>query len=169
MIKRKKVFFSSKRSQEEGLGLGGSHTIEMIIAVLGLTLLLIFVVPVIMSFLNSPSQEKQQADATVDLIKADIENLADGQSKIFLINSPKDWYLQSFSKGLVPSSCSLGKDCLCICKKSGINSCNIKKESGCTSISSYNVMVNPLAITIKQYMRINITRIKNEISISNIK
>jgi hypothetical protein len=164
----KMSWLKCKRSQEEGLGLGGSHTIEMIIAVLGLTLLLLFVVPLLISFFNAPSREKQQADATVDLIKADIETMSDGESRIFLINSPENWYLNSFPKEFVPPTCSLGQYCLCICeeKPADLNACSIKKKSGCTSISTYGVIVNPMQI--KQYMQINITRIKNEIRILKI-
>jgi len=159
----------SKRSQEEGLGMMGSHTIETIIAVLSI-LILIFVGVAVYGLFKGSTMKKDQAIATADLLKAEIEALADGTQKNFTATSPQEWYVMVYNAGTdIPATCFLGPSCLCICDDDSLKSCNNLKTGACVPILEKKISISGNPIEIGTYTKLNLQQVNKEVTITFVK
>ena len=88
------------------------ETLKIVIAVIGLTILIYFLVAL---FYSNIGQEKQrQAASTVEGISDVISVLDLGQREVYLLQ-PKGWTMFSFvGEETKPNSC-FGENCICIC------------------------------------------------------
>jgi LAS superfamily LD-carboxypeptidase LdcB len=94
--------------------------------------------------------EKLQAEATLNNLNNFLSDLTEGSSGIFLVYSPKDYYLASYPKGSnSPSEC-YQKNCVCICSK---DDCSDTEERTCKEISktaefkTMKIKVNSLKVS----------------------
>ena len=94
------------------------ETLKIVIAVIGLTILIYFLVTL---FYSNIGQEKQrQAASTIEGISDVISVLDLGQREVYLLQ-PKGWTMFSFVGEIKkPNSC-FGEDCICICDEVNVD------------------------------------------------
>jgi len=156
------------RKNKKGTELLGEHTVELIISAFCIVIL-IFLGVAIYSFLTKQTAEQQQAVATLELLKAQIEGLKNtGETATFTASNPLGWYLVSFSSA-VPNGCLMGKGCLCICKSIGPNGlgvfegCDDKKAAACTILQNTKITSRPLQIAL--YTKFNLKKLVDTVEI----
>lgn len=93
------------------------ENLKIVIAVISISFLIYFLVA--LYFNNVKSQNLEKAENILlksdQSLRAVIEILNKGDSKEFIIENPKGWYLFGFTESR-PNSCS-GQNCICICDK----------------------------------------------------
>ncbi|MCX6748326.1 MAG: hypothetical protein NT076_01855 [Candidatus Pacearchaeota archaeon] len=105
---------------------------KLILAVICIGLLILFAVMLYNSL--SSKQEREQAQATLEQLTGQMQQMKEGEVSEFLITSPIAWSIVYFNKNLGdsrPKSCIKDKNCLCICQESDIKDC---QKGVCKSI-----------------------------------
>ena len=120
----------------------GEEAGKFILGVIAVVLLLVFAFQ--MAGILRKDNQLQQARYTMDQISGAIESIQEGETKNVFIESPRGWYLQSFSKNLGygnrPVACGV-KDCLCLCKKTGKDEC--EKLGVCRAFQTIILIEHP--------------------------
>jgi len=158
----------TKKIKNKKAMLLAEETLKIIIAVIGISLLVYFLV----SLYYSTTNEKKQSEAvaTVDRISEVIENLGTEGGLIYGLQ-PFKWYLFSFvGDDKKPNSCT-GENCLCICGKT-VNAFNrqIKecdKNGACLVVSNLSKF-EEIKIEKGGLTSINIKEVNTQIEISQI-
>jgi hypothetical protein len=105
----------------------GEESGKFILGVIAIVLL--FLLAFKLAGIMRQNTQYEQAKYTMSQIENAISSIKEGEAKTVFVESPKDWYLMSFSKeqgfDKIPSSCG-GQNCLCLCPKAKKEICEQK-------------------------------------------